>query len=80
LDCTAAYLNGLDALAENVGPVRFRLPFRNFSKSQVARTAQELGVPIGLTYSCQVFSDIPCGVCPNCVDRLTALKSGSLEQ
>jgi 7-cyano-7-deazaguanine synthase len=30
LDCSAAFLNQLDGLAENVGPVRFHMPFRNW--------------------------------------------------
>lgn len=77
LDCAAAYLNDLDALAKDVGPVRFRLPFRNYSKRQVAEVASKLGVSIGRTFSCQVLSDIPCGACPNCVDRLTALSGRS---
>lgn len=74
LDCTASFLNGLDALAENVGPVRFQLPFRDKSKREVAELAERLGVPIGRTYSCQVYSDVPCGACPNCVERLNALR------
>jgi 7-cyano-7-deazaguanine synthase len=74
LDCTASYLNEMDALAQNVGPVRFLLPFRDLSKKQVAEIGCKLCVPIGRTFSCQVFSDIPCGACPNCVDRLTALR------
>ena len=73
LDCSAEFLNGLDALAENVGPVRFHLPFRSWSKAQVVREAVRLGVPIGITYSCQLFSDTPCGACPNCVERLNAI-------
>lgn len=78
LDCTAEYLNGLDALAESVGPVRFRIPFRDNSKREVAAKAQALGVPIGLTFSCQVYSNTPCGACPNCVERLTALEEAGL--
>jgi 7-cyano-7-deazaguanine synthase len=73
LDCAAAFLNNLDALAANVGPVRFHIPFRDWSKTEVAQEARRLGVPIGLTYSCQLFSDIPCGACPNCVERLHAI-------
>jgi 7-cyano-7-deazaguanine synthase len=73
LDCSAAFLNGLDALSENVGPVRFVLPFRDMPKAEVAVIAKQLGVPIGRTFSCQVYSDVPCGACPNCVDRLDAL-------
>ena len=78
VDCTAEYLNGLDELAESVGPVRFRLPFRNHSKVEIVVLAQELGVPIGQTYSCQVFSDTPCGACPNCVERIDALRQAGL--
>lgn len=78
LDCTAEYLNELDALAEDVGPVRFRLPFRHHSKAEIVVLARELGVPIGETFSCQVFSDIPCGACPNCVERIGALRQAGL--
>jgi 7-cyano-7-deazaguanine synthase len=75
IDCSAAFLNSLDALAEDVGPVRFHMPFRSWSKSQVVVEAMRLGVPIGHTYSCQLFSDTPCGVCPNCIDRLNAIEA-----
>jgi 7-cyano-7-deazaguanine synthase len=73
LDCSASFLNNLDKFSENVGPVRFRLPFRDMSKREVAALARSLSVPIGRTFSCQVFSDVPCGACPNCVDRIDAL-------
>lgn len=75
LDCSAAFLNELDALAENVGPVRFRMPFRHWSKAQVVSEAVRLGVAVGATYSCQLLSDIPCGACPNCVERLKAIET-----
>jgi 7-cyano-7-deazaguanine synthase len=75
IDCSAAFLNRLDALAENVGPVRFHMPFRHWSKSQVVAEAMRLGVGIGSTYSCQLFSDTPCGACPNCVERLNAIEA-----
>jgi 7-cyano-7-deazaguanine synthase len=75
LDCSASFLNSLDAFAEDVGPVRFHTPFRDWSKSRVLAEAVRLGVNAGLTYSCQLFSDVPCGACPNCVDRLTAFEA-----
>ncbi len=75
LDCSAAFLNSLDRLAENVGPVRFHMPFRSWSKTQVVAEAIRLGVAVGATYSCQLFSDTPCGACPNCVDRLNAIEA-----
>jgi 7-cyano-7-deazaguanine synthase len=80
LDCSSAFLNDLEALSENVGPVRFFTPFRNKRKKEVVDIAKRLGVPIGITFSCQVFSDIPCGACPNCVDRLSALAEAELDQ
>jgi 7-cyano-7-deazaguanine synthase len=80
IDCSSTFLNDLGALAQNVGPVRFHIPFRDKSKKEVATIAQELAVPIGRTFSCQVFSDIPCGACPNCVDRISALNELELQK
>jgi 7-cyano-7-deazaguanine synthase len=75
LDCSAEFLNGLDSLSRDVGPVRFEMPFRERSKAEIVQLAKQLGVPIGRTYSCQLSSDIPCGACPNCVERLTAIEA-----
>ena len=50
LDCSAAFLNGLDSLSRNLGPIKFELPFRDWSKADVVRRASELKVPIGRTY------------------------------
>lgn len=78
IDCTAAFMNNLDGLISNIGPVRFHSPFRYSSKADVARAAAELGVPIGRTYSCQASGQFPCGACPNCVERLNALEEAKL--
>jgi len=77
-DCTAAFMNSLDGLTSSIGPVRFHSPFRYSSKADVAIKAAELGVPIGRTYSCQASAQFPCGACPNCVERLNALKEAKL--
>lgn len=78
IDCTAAFMNSLDGLTSSIGPIRFHSPFRNSSKPDVARKAAKLGVPIGRTYSCQASARFPCGACPNCVERLNALKEACL--
>lgn len=78
IDCTADFMNKLDGLAQDVGPVRFISPFRYSSKADVVRAALELGVPIGRTYSCQAASSFPCGACPNCVERQKALVEAGL--
>lgn len=74
IDCTADFMNKLDGLTDSIGPVRFVSPFRYSSKADVAREALRLGVPIGRTFSCQAASQLPCGACPNCVERLAALR------
>jgi len=78
IDCTADFMNTLDGLTNTIGPVRFTSPFRYFSKTEVAQEAIRLGVPIGRTFSCQASSKLPCGACPNCVDRLDALRQTGL--
>lgn len=78
IDCTAAFMNSLDGLTSNIGPVRFHSPFRYSSKADVVRVAAQLGVPIGRTYSCQASAKFPCGACPNCVERLDALEQAGL--
>jgi 7-cyano-7-deazaguanine synthase len=78
IDCTADFLNKLDGLSQDVGPVRFVSPFRNSSKGDVVRRALELGVPIGRTYSCQAAGAFPCGACPNCVERQKGLVEAGL--
>jgi len=78
IDCTADFLNGLEGLIDDIGPVRFFSPFRYSSKTDVAQAAAKLGVPIGRTFSCQAASALPCGACPNCVERLNALSEAGL--
>lgn len=78
IDCSAAFMNDLDELTSSIGPVRFHSPFRYSSKAEVAAAAAKLGVPIGRTYSCQAAAQFPCGACPNCVERLNALKEARL--
>lgn len=50
------------------------MPFRYKSKYEVAKLGIELDAPIGTTFSCQASAIIPCGACPNCVDRLEAIR------
>jgi 7-cyano-7-deazaguanine synthase len=73
IDCSADFFAQLASVFRDYGGVRIEMPFRNMAKSEVARIGVQLGVPIELTYSCQVSSSVPCGACPNCVDRREAL-------
>lgn len=74
IDCSSAFFDKLEGLLSEYGSVKIKMPFRDMSKYEVARLGIELQAPIGKTFSCQASPDIPCGACPNCVDRLNALK------
>lgn len=80
IDCSTTFMNSLDELSKGVGAVRFHAPFRKKTKTDVVKQAFDLGVPIGRTFSCQASSCFPCGVCPNCVERLNALATEILHQ
>lgn len=74
IDCSNAFFNNLETLLFEYGTVKINMPFRNMSKYEVAKLGIELGAKIGETFSCQASPQIPCGACPNCVDRLEALR------
>lgn len=74
IDCSAHFFSALGKMLSEFGSVRIKMPFREMSKVQVARLGLRLKVPLAATYSCQAASRVPCGACPNCVDRLDALK------
>lgn len=73
IDCSAEFFAKLESLLSGYGSVSMEMPFREMSKYEVANIGLSLGAPIGKTFSCQASSKIPCGACPNCVDRLDAL-------
>jgi len=74
IDCSNEFFNSLEIILKQYGSVKIEMPFRYFSKYEVAKIGIELNAPIGYTFSCQASPDIPCGACPNCVDRLEALR------
>lgn len=74
IDCSASFFIELDKILCEYGSVRIEMPFREMSKYEVACIGINLNVPLGTTFSCQAASVVPCGACPNCVDRLEAFK------
>ncbi len=75
IDCSAAFFQRLEGMLADYGTVRIEMPFREMSKLEVAQIGLKLKVPIASTFSCQAASRVPCGACPNCVDRINALNS-----
>lgn len=78
VDCSNDFFEKMEDLLAGYGSVKINMPFRYYSKYEVAKIGIKLGARIGDTFSCQASPRIPCGACPNCVDRLEALKQ--LEQ
>lgn len=74
IDCSTSFFDNLSELLTEYGSVEIVLPFKNYSKYEVALLAIKHNVPLARTFSCQVSSIIPCGACPNCVERIEALK------
>jgi len=74
IDCSNDFFMALEPLLKEYGSIGIEMPFRYFSKLEVAKMGIQLKAPIGYTFSCQASADIPCGACPNCVDRLEALR------
>jgi 7-cyano-7-deazaguanine synthase len=74
IDCSNDFFNALEGILKDYGSVKIEMPFRHLSKFEVAQIGINLEAPIGSTFSCQASPDVPCGACPNCVDRLEALK------
>lgn len=74
IDCSNEFFEKMESMLIDYGSVKINMPFRNYSKLEVAQLGIELGATIGLTFSCQASPIIPCGACPNCVDRLEALQ------
>jgi 7-cyano-7-deazaguanine synthase len=73
IDCSAEFFEQLGTMLSDYGTVRIEMPFRNLTKTEVAAIGLRLGAPIAETYSCQAATTVPCGACPNCVDRAKAL-------
>ncbi len=74
IDCSTDFFNSLSQLLSDYGTIKIELPFKDFSKYEVATLGIKLNAPIAKTFSCQVSSTVPCGACPNCYERLEALK------
>lgn len=75
IDCSKEFFDELSEMLSEYGTIRIEMPFREFSKADVIKLGIDLDVPVAKTYSCQASSTTPCGVCPNCVDRLEGFES-----
>lgn len=70
-DCRRQYIEAIrDVLSEGtVGHVWVKAPFLGYTKAEIVQLADDLGVPIELTWSCYRGEEEPCGTCGACVGR-----------
>jgi len=64
-------MNSLLALNRR-NSIRVETPFVHFSKADILRLGFELGVDYAQTWSCYEGSELACGTCPTCAERLQA--------
>ncbi|WP_027481254.1 7-cyano-7-deazaguanine synthase QueC [Deinococcus pimensis] len=79
-DCRPEYLEAFQRLADLATKAglegrgaRLVAPLVSLSKTDIVRTALELGVPVLETWSCYQGGEEPCGVCDSCRIRDRAL-------
>jgi len=85
-DCRPDYLDAFQQLADLASKAgregsgaRLWAPLVHWSKAEIVRQAQRLGVPIGLTWSCYSGGEQPCGQCDSCRIRDAALHEVGLD-
>lgn len=68
-DCSREFIGRIQGLLDGyaAGAVQLLAPFAALSKPAVYVLAKELGVDVGLTYSCERAGG-PCGACLSCKD------------
>jgi 7-cyano-7-deazaguanine synthase len=52
------------------GTIALVAPFIGASKASLFGIAEDLKIPVGLTFSCEASSE-PCGACVSCLDRVS---------
>lgn len=79
-DCRPEYLEAYQRLADLATKAglegrgaQLTAPLVTMTKTDIVRTALELGVPIDLTWSCYQGLEEPCGMCDSCRIRDRAL-------
>jgi len=75
IDCSKEFFSRMGMMLGEYGAIKIKMPFLEMTKFEVAQIGIKVKAPIGKTFSCQASSEIPCGACPNCVDRLEALNN-----
>jgi len=74
----AAFQNVIDLGTKPGTDIRIKTPVIHLKKSEIVRTALELGAPLDLTWSCYQASERACGNCDSCALRLRAFREAGV--
>ncbi|AYD81998.1 QueC-like queuosine biosynthesis [Mycobacterium phage Saguaro] len=77
-DCREDFINALDRATELSCGVRVEAPFVRLDKTDIARMAGRLGVPLEMTWSCYQGGEVHCGRCGTCVERMEAIDAAGM--
>lgn len=81
-DCRDDFISSFEKsinLGTKLGGFKIFRPLVNLKKSEIAKEAIKIGVPLNLTWSCYQRGDKACGVCDSCRLRLNGFKVAGLE-
>jgi 7-cyano-7-deazaguanine synthase len=82
-DCRPEFVTALRKLAaaalEGFSTPFIETPFITWTKTDIAREADRLGVPLGKTWSCYAGRTHHCGRCGTCVERIEAMRDAGIE-
>jgi 7-cyano-7-deazaguanine synthase len=85
-DCRPEFIEafrGVAATGQKRGvegrPVEIRTPLIECTKEEIVRLGTSLGAPLGLTWSCYLGGDRPCGACDACVLRARGFAAAGID-
>jgi 7-cyano-7-deazaguanine synthase len=77
-DCRFDYIksmqNSINLGTKDETNITIDMPLVKLKKSEIVQKAVEIGVPLGLTWSCYKEDDEACGICDSCRLRLNGFK------
>lgn len=80
-DCRPEFIAAMQsALRAGVGTnIGIWAPFVHSTKTDIARTAAQIGAPVALSWSCYKGGDKHCGTCGTCTERKEAFADAGLD-
>lgn len=80
-DCRPEFIEALSTIAKiaNYKPVNIYTPFLFNTKGEIASVGKELNVDYSKTLTCYEGSEVPCGKCGSCTERIEAFAHAGIE-